>query len=266
MRKLQRWVMLHRIPTFIILAIIYTTGAFSLNNLISIPPWILGIALFILYLLSALIAIAAPDAWLQEPMKALHEQCDPYPLLREMHSLPMDKLSPLLRQTMVINYCVALHSVGNFQLAYDTLSSLNIDKHAGMVPLNKAVYYNNLCAECRCLNLHEEAEIWYTKMMQIYNDLPDSKPKRSMAPVVLFTRIDHHYYAGEYEKALELLDTVTPQNRIGEVDLHMQLGENYLALGEKELARKNLQLVIEKGNKLYAVTKAKELLARLDAE
>ena len=46
----------------------------------------------------------------------------------------------------------------------------------------------------------------------------------------------------------------------------MQLGENYLALGEKELARKNLQLVIEKGNKLYAVTKAKELLARLDAE
>ena len=59
MRKLQRWVMLHRIPTFIILAIIYTTGAFSLNDLISIPPWILGIALFILYLLSAFSRIVA---------------------------------------------------------------------------------------------------------------------------------------------------------------------------------------------------------------
>jgi tetratricopeptide (TPR) repeat protein len=258
--------MLHRTTAFVILTVIYALGISAINDMLPNYSWITGTVLAILYFLSLLTIATAPDAWLQEPMKALYEQCDPYPLLREMHSLPMDKLSPLLRQTMVINYCVALHSVGNFQLAYDTLSSLNIDKHAGMVPLNKAVYYNNLCAECRCLNLHEEAEIWYTKMMQIYNDLPDSKPKRSMAPVVLFTRIDHHYYAGEYEKALELLGTVTPQNRIGEVDLHMQLGENYLALGEKELARKNLQLVIEKGNKLYAVTKAKELLAKLDAE
>jgi FimV-like protein len=46
----------------------------------------------------------------------------------------------------------------------------------------------------------------------------------------------------------------------------MQLGENYLALGEKDLARKNLQFVIEHGNKLYAVTEAKELLAKLDSE
>ena len=65
---------------------------------------------------------------------------------------------------------------------------------------------------------------------------------------------------------MELLSTVKPKNLLGEVDLHMQLAQNYLALGEKDLARENLQFVIEKGNKLYAVTEAKELLAKLDAE
>lgn len=265
MRKLQRWVMLHQRIAVIVLSVIYLCGIFAFLEF-PISPWIVIPVLGILYLFSLLIIPTASTEWLQEPMKALQEQCDPYPLLRDLHGIPMGKLPDLHRQTITINYCFALYYIGNYQLAFDTLSSLNIDKHGGMIPVNKAVYYNNLSDNCRHLHKHEEAEIWYEKMMQIYNDLPDNNLKKNLEPAVLSARIDHHRYTGEYEKALELLGTVKPQNRIGEVDLHMQLAQNYFALGEKELARKNLQLVIEKGNKLYAVTKAKELLARLDAE
>jgi FimV-like protein len=51
-----------------------------------------------------------------------------------------------------------------------------------------------------------------------------------------------------------------------EVDVARIYAKAYLALGKPEFARENLQFVIENGNKLYAVTEAKELLARLDAE
>ena len=266
MRKLQRWVMLHRITAFLILTVIYALGISAINDMLPNYSWIIGTVLAILYFLSLLTIATAPDAWLQEPLKALHEQCDPFPLLQEMHGLPMEKLSKLLRQTMIINYCVGLHYIGNHQLDYDTLSSINIDKHAGMLPVNKAIYYNNLSSVCHELQKQVEAEMWYTKMMQIYNDLPDNKLKRNLETAVQSAQANHYYYTGEHEKAMELLSTVKPKNLLGEVDLHMQLAQNYLALGEKDLARENLQLVIEKGNKLYAVTEAKELLAKLDAE
>ena len=266
MRKLQRWVMLHRIPSIIILSAIYIVGVFAVCDLLPIHPWISTIVLGVLFFLSILRIATIPDAWILEPLKELTEQCDPYPLLQEIHKISMEKLAEPLRQSMTINYCFALHYIGNYQLVLDTLSSLNIDKHGGMLPVNKAVYYNNLSAAYRCLQKHEEAEIWYTKMMQIYSDLPGNKLKKSLESVVLSAQIDHHRYTGEYEKAMELLNTVKPKNLLGEVGLHMQLAQNYLALGEKDLARENLQFVVDNGNKLYAVTEAKKLLAKLDAE
>lgn len=265
MRKLQRWVMLHQRLAVIILSVIYVCGISAFLEF-QIPSWIVIVVLGILYFFSLLLIPTAINAWINEPLKTLFEQCDPYPLLREIHGIPMEKLSPQLRQTMTINYCVGLHNIGNYELAFATLSAFNIDNIPGVPPVTKVVYYNNLCAVCCCLEKFDEAEIWYTKMMHIYDGLPDNKLKKNLESAVLSTRIEHHCYAGEYEKALEILSTEKPKNRIGEVGLHMHLAVNYLALGKKDLARENLQFVIENGNKLYAVTKAKEILARLDAE
>lgn len=257
--------MLHQQIAVIILSVIYFCGIFAFLES-PISPWIVIPVLGILYFFSLLIIPTAINAWIDKPLKALYEQCDPYPLLREIHGIPMEKLSPQLRQTMTINYCFALYHIGNYQLAFDTLSALNTAKIENVPPVTKIIYCSNLRMVCYGLKKYDEAEIWYTKMMQIYDGLPDNKLKKNLESTVRSTRIENHCYAGEYEKALEMLSIEKPKTRMGEVGLHTQLAVNYLALGKKDLARENLQLVIEKGNKLYSVTKAKELLARLDAE
>lgn len=264
MRKLTRWAATHQTLLFTGSFVVFTLIAVCLACVWSMPTW-LGVSIIIPPLVIIVIWIsAAPILVMQEPLKVLNEQCDPYPLLQEIHAILPHKLPAQTRLTILINYCVGLHNVGNYQLAFDTLSSVHIDKTASMPPINKVVYYNNLTSICYLLQKHDEAAICYAKTLQIYNDLPENKLKKNLESALLSLRAEHHFYAGEYTQALELLNSIQPTCLLQEVSLSCQYAGIYMALGETDPARQKLQFILEKGNKLYAVATAEELLKQLD--
>lgn len=265
MRKLQRWVTTHQTFLLTVIYLFFLTIAICFSGMLSLPvlPTILIVPpLVILVILIS----AAPIAVMKEPAQALQNDCDPYPLLQETEALLSYKLSRQIRPIMLINYSTGLRNAGQYQAALDTMLSIKIDKRNSLSPVNMILYYLNLTDICIQMQRYDEAVVWYEKLLKTYNDLPENNVKKQMASLLLPAQAEQHLQSGQPSLALAILDSYRPTCRSMEVDVARIYAKAYLALEKPEFARENLQLVIEKGNKLYAVTEAKELLAKLDAE
>lgn len=174
------------------------------------------------------------------------------------------KKSGVNQQSLLILYCLALRNTGKYQKAFEILSSINIDKFAGTLPVNKIVYYNNLSDICELLNQYEQADIWYAKMMQLYSDMPDNKTKKKLNNLVLEAKISNQFLAGQYSEIIESLNSFEPNSLSSTIENAWLCAQAYLKLNEREKAIEKLNFIIEKGNKLYTVTKAKMLLERIE--
>lgn len=235
-------------------------GCYSLLAVLGVPLWaVVFIDLFVIFVVNVHV-YTSYDRLQKKPLKALFEDCDPYPLLQETGEQLTYDLSGSIEQTVTINHCVALREVGRYQDALEVLENLNIDRYAGTILTVKVTYYNNLADLLTLTGRCSEAEIWYQKAVQIYQDMPDNRLKQQLRPVVEAMAADAWFRRGDYEKAIECSNALYPPQAANQVNQAMLIARCYLALGRPEEARKPLEFVIARGNQLHAVSQARAML------
>jgi tetratricopeptide (TPR) repeat protein len=196
----------------------------------------------------------------KNPLQILNNDCDPYPFLQETTEQLTYKTTGVMEQTIKINHAAALREVGRYQDALDLLNSINIDRYSGTVPVHRFVYYHNLTDILSLVGNYSEAEVWYQKAVQIYQDMPENKLKQNLRPLVEAMAADAWFRRGEYEKAIECSKALYPTEPCNQINQAMLIARCYIALGQPEEARKPLEFVVAKGNRLHAVAQARAML------
>lgn len=265
MEKVYRWIAKHQVACRIFNAVFW--GVFGgCLAIAGVPRGAVYVFVGLTVGVSS-IYLANTDLLLQKkPLAQLKNQCDPYPFLEEMRTQQSYPGSEIAKQMRAINYAMALRCVGQYEQAYALMSTINIDKKAGMLPVAKVTYYNNLMDLCELMGKYQEAVIWYGKSVQIFNDMKPGKQKERLRRAIETNLAVCHFCNCEYELALYCLGQDKPQDLSERIENAMMYARTYLAMGETEKAKKPLQFVAEKGNKLHFATEAKELLARINTE
>lgn len=259
MKGLDRWMAKHRkLAKWLFGALL--VGCYSLLLVLGISLWaVILIDLFVLLVNS--VHIDGSYGRLQKkPIQDLVENRDPYPLLQETTEQLSYGITGVMEQIVRINHGLALREVGQYQDALELLNSINIDRYAGTVPYNRFVYYENLCDILTLTGNYPEAEVWYQKAVQIYQDMPENKLKQKLRPSVEAMAAEAWFRRGEYEKAIECANTQYPPEAINQINQAMLIARCYIALGQLEEARKPLEFVVAKGNRLHAVAQARAML------
>ena len=143
MNKFQHFVARYKFLSFFLLVIL-ACGIYSfLLMMLNVQIWGLIIVNLILVFVIYAYVEYSPEPIMRRALKELNDNCDPYPLLEETEKLLTYKNSEVLEQIILINHAVGHRSVGDYQKNLDILRMLNIDKTAGIQPIQKVVYYNN---------------------------------------------------------------------------------------------------------------------------
>lgn len=263
MEKITRWMAKNRLAAKLLLLVPLGVAYGLLLLDLDAPIW----AYFLLELLLAFIISVYVDAcgqYLQKkPLQVLNETCDPYPFQQELKEQLTYNNTDAAKQVLLINYSMTLRETGEFQQSWEILDGIHIDQLAGTLPSVKATYYNNLADILTLLERFEEAEIWYGKALEIYQDMKENRFKRQLAPAIEAARADHYYRAGEYRRAMEVLDGIPRDALRAQVDAALMYARCCIALGETDSAREKLEFVIRNGNRLHCVHVARELLESL---
>ena len=261
MKKFARWCVKYNMPAILIFGFLYIIVYFALFFYVFhaslIPTLIFGVVLF---LCVAIIVNSSFNLLLTNAAKELNEKCDIRPLMEETEFLLTCKLSDYNRQLLIIDYCAVQLELGEYQKALDVITSINIDKISGMLPIYKVVYYINLTGACIRTGRYEQARIWHNKMCSIFDDMKDNKQKRTMIPVINSQKARMVFASGDSLNAIRIVNAIRPENLYTAVHNSLLSAKAYLAIGDKQKAAERLQFVIDKGNTLYIVTEAKNLL------
>lgn len=263
MKALSRWVTKNKLLAMILLCVSEIAIYSLFLHWLGAWGWLIVLFDLLLIFVNYAFVNSCINILLQEPIKIMNEACDPFPLFQETEALLSYKNSEKNKQVLLINYCVALRNMGGYQKVYELLSSVNIDKDAGMLPIYKVVYYNNLADACALLQKNEQADIWYAKMMQLYSDMKENKMKTALVPNILSAQASNLFRAGAYQQAIAVLDSIRPECLSQAIDNALLSARAFLKLEDKEKARERLLFVIANGNRLYAVVEAKALLNTL---
>lgn len=264
MNKLQHFVAKHKTASLLVLTVLVCGVYSALLMQLQAPVWVLIIVNFVLAFIIYAYVEYSPDPIMRKALKALNDECDPYPLYEETAKLLTYKNSIVLQQVILINHAVALRSMGEYQRNLDALRELNIDKTAGMLPMNKVVYYNNLMDAYGLLGQYEEARIWYKKMMLIHADIKNQKQLEQLEYVVACAKAFNAYFEKEYEKTIEFLEEVPYRDMGGSIDMAMLYAKTAIAMGDVKTAKTKLEYIVRNGNKLYEVKEAQKMLKNFD--
>jgi len=230
---------------------------------LELPIWIVVLfTLFMIFTAWGFVNSCARQLLLRAE-KALREQCDPYPLLKETEDQLLYNRSQTYRQILTIDYCCALRNMGEYKKVLEQLESINIDKHAGTLPITKVIYYNNLADIYLCLNELEKAELWHNKSKQLQNDLTNKKQKEMFSSLIQHNAAEISYCNKDYDKSIEILNNVAETNMRDAVYKALLYARIYITQGKFDEAKLKLQFVVGNGNKLIDVQIAKDLLLEI---
>lgn len=266
MRKMARCMAKHGGFVTVVGMIVLFVSWCVIGDAFSFPDWLTYTLAAVFVFFWVLLTITASTYLLKESLEVLKNQCDPYPFLEEMTQQRTYPGNDAVKQIREIDYALALRCVGEYEKAFALLSSINIDKHAGMLPNAKVIYYNNLMDLCALMGKHQEAVIWYEKTMQIFRDMKPGKLKEQLRKAVESNQATMYFCKGEYEQALQALGQVKVENLNDRIENAMMYARVYLAMGEAEKAVRPLTFVAENGNKLYFAEEARQLLEKIPKE
>jgi len=240
--------------------IISTTILYQLVSDLDLPIWFyIFFALCMAFILYCFMNYFKTSL-LSKAARSLNEQCDPYPFLNETEDQLSYNHSKIYETVLLIDKCAALANLGEYQKVREILESINIDKYAGTLSLTKFCYYNNLADVYIHFGEIEKAEVWHNKSKQIFDDIKPEKSKSIYLSVLQNNAAEIAYEKKDYDKAQELINSSVVTNFRDSVYKALMIAKIYLAKGEKELAKRKLQYVVENGNKLYCVQIAKKML------
>ena len=243
------------VPTSVIIATAFL--------LLELPFWIVILYTLVMLFLSWGFVNSCARQLLLRAVKALNEECDPYPLLKETEDQLSYHRSQTYKQVLLINHCVALRNLGEYEKVHEQLKAIHIDKYAGTLPITKAVYYNNLADIYLCLNELEKAELWQNKSMQLFEDLKIKKQRNMISTAIQHNVAEIAYFKQDYDKSIEILNNVAETTMREAVYKALLYAKIYSKQDKIEEAKSKLYFVIDNGNNLFDVHIAKELLAKI---
>ena len=259
MRKFRKWVTENK-TLYLVLSCTCMMLFLVFLLVTEASTWMVAMTIIYLFYMTILYPNYCRIMQINEAIQVLNNQCDPYPLLEVTEQFLQKKHSELEKQIYEMNYCVALRDIGEYEKVYRILSELNIDKCGGMTLVNKIVYYNNRADICTVMDKYEEADIWHKKMMQLYDGMRDGKTKQNLARMIRLAEAAELFRTGSYAETVKILRREEANCVRQDVSNCMLCGRAYLKLGETERAKEQLQVVVDKGNRVYEVIEAKELL------
>lgn len=191
------------------------------------------------------------------------EQCDPYPFLRELQTQLSYGYTPGYEAIMRLNLATALHNTGATGVALDVIKHIPIEKKGLARAITKALYYNNLATFLGETGDADGADAAYRK----FRALADGKAMKVLSKY--YPHLSTMAEAGQlfrhrdYGAALEKCRSVPLKTPYDQVENALFRARCSIGLGDHAAAREDLRIVIENGNKLAAVDKARELLKEL---
>ena len=264
MKSYDRWVDKHRSLAFILIATALCTVYTCLLSLLN--------AHFVVILLIDALLIFSVRIHVSDFCKAklvlyaakdLTEHCDPDPFKQELENQLASCKNDQREQLLRIDLCVALVTMGEYQLVLNTLNGINIDKFPGTLPFQKCIYYNNLADVCTKTNRFESADAWYQKAAQIYADLKNKKQRKAIFFTMETARAFDLYRKNEYSMALDVIQSLKCENLLQKVENSFFRAQCHIALNQTDSAREALCFVIANGNKTCFVKEAEALLQQL---
>lgn len=193
----------------------------------------------------------------------LDQECDATPLIIETAELLTYKNGKVQQQILLMNHAVGLRCIGKFQPAYDMLSSINIDQYSTMLNEHKIIYYNNLADLCDLLGRPDEATIWFLKAKRLFEDSKNKRFRAKIYSSIVCSCAEEAYRQKDYQAAIELLNSVPTETLRMDVGKAFLYAKCFLALGDEEHAKENLEFTIQYGNTLFHAQEAKQLLEQL---
>lgn len=207
--------------------------------------------------------LSCADKILKKAIKSLDDECDPYPLLDAANELLLNsKLKKTYKEVFLINKAFALREIGEVDRCFEILYNLNIDQYPSM-PIHKLIYYINLSDTYMKLNKIVEAELLLNKAHQILRDAKLGKQKRVyFERICRFNHFQIDFVKGKYDGLEEFLlaNSKEALSKRFLVSNNLATAELYIKENKSGQAKEHLQFVIENGNKLHNVEKAKNLI------
>lgn len=202
---------------------------------------------------------------LKQAVQCLHDHCDPDPLLRETDDQLTYSRSKTYNQILLIDQCVALRYMGQFDRVLETLINLNIDQYSGTIAQNKVIYYNNLADAYIEAKDIEKAMIWQSKARQIAADMKNPKIRESLLDTLSLNDAAILILRGQYAEAEQALLTQAGKQKplVKMISAAMLFAEIGIHIGNCDAVREHLNFVITNGNKVFDVRKAQNMLDNL---
>ena len=260
MEKFNLWIARHKLLAFLLLVPTTTLSMWYIFAALETPKIVLSVFLIVWFLIFSIGIWGIEIVLLDKPAKAFDEICDPVSYYEIITTLLSYKPKTNQKNLLLINYSSALCGMGEYEKAFEILKEINIDL---IINLDvKLVYYYNLAVLCDRLGKTDEAVIWYQKVIDIYNAFKESKTKNRYTSSCDTAIAKIAVIGGEYERALEIFEKINASCKREKVGISLSSAKLYLKLNNIEKAKEKLNYVIVNGNKLYAVTEAKQLLEK----
>jgi len=267
MEKLNRWVAKHAWLVYILsivlmflLAIVATDGYDGLLVILVYP------AMFAWSFVSARYVFSRGNVLLKKPMEILLQECDPHPFLEETQRQRNYPGNRNLKLWHILYEGMALREIGEFSQAYALLAAHGNELVPRTALVVQAQYYAEMAYLSAKLGDLQGMEFWHEKLLDAHSKTKTKRHKQFTESAVTSHLVMYHYARQEYSQSFQVLQNVptgVPRSRVA---VAMNQARIHLALEEMQKAKEKLEFVIQNGNKLYIVTEAKELLARINME
>ena len=198
-------------------------------------------------------------------MNVLDEELDPEKFIKITQNEYEKNKNKQYRNYMKLNLCAGYSSAGKIEEAYRNLKEIDFSKKSLFREQDKILYYYNEALLLQELGRKEEAAIIYKeKILQLKDKFKTNKELEGINPLIEFLN-GILFYENDNIKMIEILsESLKKLSNKRQILVIKNLLANYkVKVGEVEEAKELYEEVIENGNKLYVVEKAKEKLKKL---
>lgn len=249
------------------------------------PPMLV---VFLIILLAVYFIISFPRTLprrlIQQDLKTLDNDCDPYPLLEDTKLLLHSKHNPYLAtnktqseagyvgsphhfyQSLTIDLCLALYYLGQVEEAIEKLLALGVERSPYCSLATKASYFQLLSVCYLNTGNIETSQAMHDQFLSVFHRL---SPKEqdfyhyALQTHEIFSFIQVH----EHEKANALLQTLCqrPLSMRTQIELALSQATVYICQKQPQAAKEQLDFILRHGNKLQLlINRAKQLLAKCE--
>lgn len=186
----------------------------------------------------------------------IDNDCDPL-AAQFVYRILMEK-KVFNEQAVLENYVGVLTLLGEQQTIKRLLNKY--PKYSKNLAFKEMIEFSLLSEEEK----YHKISNYYRKMQMIFDSLSKKVKKESDQKILEQNRLDleilNSFYHREYQKTLDLIEKNTVDSLLKRVLFAKLEAKSYSYLGNTSKAKEKLEFIIEKGNTMFVVEQAKEML------